>query len=92
MSQREVVWIVVAALVIGAAGAAKICADCGFEPAMSRSPMEVVLRPARIDTSRFESSLPSQPKGSHPGDYPRSTKSRHFRGLAAKSRVSGGEF
>src|SRR5262245_9480136 len=42
--------------------------------------------------SRFESWHPSQPPRSLPGDSPHSTKSRHFRRLAAKSPVCAKEF
>src|SRR5262249_5715812 len=49
-------------------------------------------RSIRIDTPRFESSEPSQPPRSLPGDSPHSTKSRHFRRLAAKSPVCAKEF
>jgi hypothetical protein len=42
-----------------------------------------------FDTSRFESSLPSQPPRSLAGDFGQSRKCRHFRGLADKSLVSG---
>src|SRR4051812_24582577 len=48
--------------------------------------------PFEFDTSRFESSLPSQPAESLAGDFGYSRKWRHFRRLVAKSLVSGGEF
>jgi hypothetical protein len=44
-----------------------------------------------FDTSRFESSLPSQPQWSLATDFGYSRKCRHFRRLAAKSPVSGEE-
>src|SRR3979411_1402105 len=45
-----------------------------------------------FDTSRFESSMPSQPKASLAGDFGYSRKCRHFRMLAAKSPGSGEEY
>jgi hypothetical protein len=44
-----------------------------------------------FDTPRFESSQPSQPPRSLPGNCQNFAKSRHFRRLVAKSLVSGKE-
>jgi hypothetical protein len=49
-------------------------------------------RPVRIGHSAFESSQPSQPPRSRPGNVLHCANRRHFRGLAAKSLVSGGQF
>jgi hypothetical protein len=45
-----------------------------------------------FDTPRFESSQPSQPPRSLASDSAHSAKTRHFRGLAARSLVSGKKF
>jgi hypothetical protein len=57
----------------------------------STSPMQVVPRRLEFDTSRFESSEPSQPTLSLPGDCLSFAKRGHFRRLVATALVSGEE-